>query len=187
MSEIVKFYSVGVGTRTRAGNLNVTYSFVAQSDKTQNDVYTFYSSKYRGLAIEVSEITEIVKDDVPKVNVDTYSYGISSEQKRVKELQAQIEELKKGTLNSFDKFSGTVSSRNSRISKHFMDLKKLNDDYFTKVDEINEEVKLIVQEKYQKEIDVYQIEVQNYTHRDDYVPFTVRLGGKILPANNNLE
>ena len=62
--EDFKFYDVKVGKYTRARNLNIFQSFVAKSDKNQDDVYTFYSNKYRGFDISVEEIKEIVTDNI---------------------------------------------------------------------------------------------------------------------------
>ena len=183
--EEFKFYSVKIGTRTRAGNINIAHSFVAQSEKDQNSVYTFYSSKYNGLSVEVSQITEIVKDEIPAVK--SYNpYEKSPEKKKIEELELELENLKKGSSPiAFDRFSGKLDKDSSvDIKLLYKEWKVLHEEYYKKRDEIKVLAKKLVGEKYNKDVQLYYVEILEFTHKDSEIPFTVRLEGKILPANN---
>jgi len=69
----MKFYNIKIGTHTRAGNFNALQSFVAQSDKTQSSIYSYYSNKYKGFNVLVEEIIEIIKDEIPIVTNNSYN------------------------------------------------------------------------------------------------------------------
>lgn len=179
----IKFYSVKIGTRTRAGNMNVIHSFVAQSDKDQNSVYKFYSSKYNGLAVEVSQITEIVKDEIPKT-ADPHSYGMSSEEQKIQELEEQVKKLQSNS--SFDRFTGTVrfDRIGAEIKTKFDELYNLNIDYKDKKQEIRDSIKSFIKDTKYKELDIHEVSVGDFDHTTENIPFTIKLSGKIESSNN---
>jgi len=185
-SILIKFYKVEVGTQTRAGNLNIFYSFIAKSDKDQNSVYQFYLKKYKGFTPRVEEITEIAEEDIPKIASNSYSYD-SAETKKIKELQAEIEKLKV-PQNAFDRFSGEIDrSKLSLETRDALDeLKKINQDYQEKKEAIKKVIQARIREKYNQEVDIRGIELEDFTPSTREFKFTVRLDGKILPANNKL-
>lgn len=180
--ENIKFYNVEIGTRTRAGNLNVIHHFVAQSESSQNNVYGFYSNKYLGFSVNVNEIKEIVKDDIPEIRTETYNFQSSPLEKEKKELEKQVKELSKG----FEYFQGTVTynSMSAEITLALKELEKLDDSYKTLKYKINKNIKSFLEDKYK--LLYREVTLGEYTHDTVEIGFTIRLKGKMKPINNKL-
>jgi hypothetical protein len=181
-----KFFTVNVGTRTRAGNLNTIVTFVAKSDKTQNQVYSYYSKKYTGLSIEVSEITEIVNDEITinETNNTAISY---QENKKIRELESRVKELS----SSFNRFSGKIryNTMTSEITLGIEALEKINNDYSKNKAEIKKAIESYIVKKYGSVI-TSDITVGEWNHNTADIPFTGLLKGSIKgsikPSDNEL-
>jgi len=106
--KVPNFYNIEIGQLTRAGNLNISHSFICKSDKDYNSVNNFYSSKYKGFYVRTVEVTEVVQDEIPKIVPYDYSYS-SPKEKEIESLKQEIRKLKEGTGSSFDRFSGEIS------------------------------------------------------------------------------
>jgi len=173
----MKFYSVKVGTKTRAGNINVNYDFVAQSERNQNEVYTFYANKYKGFALSVEEITEIVADEIPK-KLEVDWIGVPLETKKIQALEQELKNLKE---TGFDRFSTTVWVKkiSEEVNDKFKEFENLHKQYYAKRDEISNLIRNYIFTTYPSTLKIENISIGEFDHTTTNVPYTVRLNGKL--------
>ena len=173
----MKFYNVKVGTRTRAGNLNVNHSFVAQSERNQNEVYSFYGNKYKGLAIEVEEITEIVSDEIPVEVKKDYFTGVSVDVAKIRALEKEIQELKE---KGVDRFSSTVIWNNitDEITEKFKEFQEIYKQYATKKGEIRSLIRAVIFAKYPM-VKIDNVSIEEFNHDVGKITYTIQLDGTL--------
>ena len=124
----LNFYDVRIGTRTKAGNLNVLHSFVCKSvELHEHKIRNYFIEKYSGLSVDVLKVKDVI--DITNEKIDTpnpFESEKSESRKKITELEREIKKLQ--------------DSKNSTFSMEI------------KFDEINEENKLLykkVKENYE--------------------------------------
>ena len=99
----LNFYDVRIGTRTKAGNLNVIHSFVCKSVEPQEyKIRNFYLSRYSGFSIDVFKVIEVV--EAPKEilqNNDPFESEKSESRKKIILLEQEIEKLQESKNSTF--------------------------------------------------------------------------------------
>ena len=186
--EELKFYHVRVGKHTRAGNLNVFQSFVAKSDKNQNDVYLFYSNKYRGFDISVEEIKEIVTDEVIVNKSNNLDYlGRTPEQVEISKLKEKISVLENIKPLESRSFKGTICWHkiSNEITKDINDLEAIKKTYQEKKEIISKKIISKVSENYNI-LPITSVSLGEWSESTSQIPYEVKLDGKILFTNNQI-
>ena len=97
------FFDVRIGTRTRAGNLNVLHSFVCKSyEKNKYKIFEYYSKRYVGLEVDVIEIKEVFYISNENIKSDDFFKNTeSNESTKIKELEREIKTLKEAKNSTF--------------------------------------------------------------------------------------
>ena len=178
-----KFYNVKVGTRTRAGNLNMLQSFVAQSNKSQSDVHTYYSNKYRGFDVSVEEIKEIVVDEIPETKVFDY-LGRDEKDRKIEELSRKLENTK--NAKQLTKFEGKIYV--NKISPEFKsEIESLKNEYGKLKDRKDKLLKLVpsvINQKYYNTLN--NISLRDFNVYNDYIEFVASIDGKLYSDDTEL-
>jgi cell division septum initiation protein DivIVA len=184
MNENMKFYTVQIGVRTRAGNLNNIHSFICQSDKSQYDIQNYYFNKYNGFGVNVSEITEIVTDINNEITPSSNNSNPLYQENNA--LKQKVKELTNSV--SFSTFKGRVkwNKISTEVTENFRLLEKLSADYKSTKDNITKDIISFINNKY-SQIDKEYTSLEEYSHKDDFVPFTTRLSGVITNTLNVIE
>ena len=185
--EDFKFYDIKVGKYTRARNLNVLQSFVAKSDKNQNDVYTFYSNKYRGFDISVEEIKEIITDEVVVNKSSNLDYlGRTPEQVEISKLKEKIALLENVKPLESRSFKGTITWNkiSDEITKGIDDLEAIKKTYQEKKETVSKKIINRVSERYN--LPITSVSLGEWSEKTGQIPFEVNLDGKILFTNNQI-
>ena len=145
----LNFYDVRIGTRTKAGNLNVIHSFICKSfEVNEYKIRNFYESRYSGFSIDVLKVVEVV--EAPKEilqNNDPFESEKSESCKKIKELEQKIKKLQESknsvfvmTINSHD-----LNSENKIIYNRLKNNYKI---YYDSVVELENAIKKQIEQKY---------------------------------------
>ena len=175
--EELKFYDVKVGKSTRAGNLNVFQSFVAKSDKNQNDVYRYYLSKYKGFDISVEEIREVVADNIPKSGEKDW-LGRDDRDIKIENLENELSKAKQA--KEINKFEGKVNWNkiSDEITENTKEMFKLAEAYKDKKDALENKIRRTIRETYNEFID--SVSLNDWKPDGSQVKFTAYLKGKLF-------
>ena len=115
------FYDVRIGTRTRAGNLNVLHSFVCKSlEVNEYKIRDYYQSRYVGLSIDVFKINEVV--EVPKEelqNNNPFDNYDNESKSKIRDLEKEIKKLQesKNSTFSMEIYSDDINVDNKQLYK----------------------------------------------------------------------
>ena len=113
------FYDVRVGTRTKAGNLNVLHSFVCKSvELHEYKIRNYFIEKYSGLSVDVLKVKDVI--DITNEKIDTTNPFESEKyesRKKITELEREIKKLQDSKNSTFSmeiKFD-EINEENNRI------------------------------------------------------------------------
>ena len=181
--ENTKFYNVKIGTRTRAGNLNVLQSFVAQSNKKLVDINTYYFNKYKGFDVSVEEITEVVIDDIPEVKSVDWM-GKDEKDRKIEDLTRKLEYTK--IAKQLTKFEGKIYV--NKISPEFKaEIESLKNEYRNLKDRKDELLKIVpsvINQKYFNTLN--NISLKDFNVFNDYIEFVASIDGKLYSDDTEL-
>ena len=97
------FYDVRVGTRTKAGNLNVLHSFVCKSvELHEHKIRNYFIEKYSGLSVDVLSVKDVI--DITNEKIDTpnpFESEKSESRKKITELEREIKKLQESKNSTF--------------------------------------------------------------------------------------
>ena len=145
----LNFYDVRIGTRTRAGNLNVIHSFVCKSvEKQEYKIRDFYQSRYNGLSIDVFKVIEVVEVPQDAIQKDSpFETEIVKQRTKIRELENEIKKLHKSHNSVFtmEIESNDLNDENTVIYKEMIEQYKL---YISLVDKLEKFIKKQIIEKY---------------------------------------
>lgn len=121
------FYDVRIGTRTKAGNLNVLHSFVCKSlEKNEYKIRDYYQTRYLGLSIDVLRINQIVDITNEKINIpDPFENNDNELKSKIRDLEREIKKLQE-SKNSI--FTMEIHSEDINVENKLL-YKKVVDDY----------------------------------------------------------
>ena len=143
------FFDVRIGTRTRAGNLNVLHSFVCKSyEKNKYKILEYYTKRYVGLEVDVIEIKEVF--DISNENIksdDFFKNTESNESTKIKELEREIKTLK-GAKNSTFSMEINCDRINASNRLLYNQMKKDFSVYIASVEELEKGIKNEIMEMY---------------------------------------
>ena len=143
------FFDVRIGTRTRAGNLNVLHSFVCKSyEKNKYKIFEYYTKRYVGLEVDVIEIKEVF--DISNENIksdDFFENTESNESTKIKELEREIKTLK-GAKNSTFSMEINCDRINESNRLLYNQMKKEFSVYIASVEELEKGIKNEIMEMY---------------------------------------
>ena len=99
----LNFYDVRIGTRTKAGNLNVIHSFVCKSVEPQEyKIRNYFIEKYSGLSVDVLKVKDVI--DITNEKIDTlnpFESEKSESRKKITELEREIKKLQESKNYTF--------------------------------------------------------------------------------------
>lgn len=99
------FFDVRIGTRTRAGNLNVIHSFVCKStEQSEYKVTEFFQKRYTGFSLDVIRITEFLDITNENLNLpvsDPFASNDNELKSKIRELEKEIKKLKESKNSTF--------------------------------------------------------------------------------------
>lgn len=111
------FYEVRIGTRTRAGNLNVLHHFVCKSlEVNEYKIRNYYSNRYLGLSVDVFKINEVV--DIINEKLDNSDLLENNDYKsKIKDLEKEIKNLQesKNSTFSMERHCSEISEENKLL------------------------------------------------------------------------
>lgn len=143
------FYEVRVGTRTKAGHLNVLHSFVCKSVETQEyKINNYFSDKYKGFSVDVYKVIDVIdiSNEILQNN-DPFQSNLSESKIKIKELEKQIKTLQESKNSSFsmDIHSDNINVDNKLLYKKVVEDYKV---YVASVDSLEKGIKTEIMEKY---------------------------------------
>lgn len=145
----LNFYDVRIGTRTKAGNLNVIHSFVCKSVETQEyKIRNFYLSRYSGLSIDVFKVVEVIEEPKETLqNNDPFESEVSESRKKIKELEREIKKLQdsKNSTFSMEIRSNEINEENKLLYKKVEENYEV---YFKSIVDLETGIKNEIMEKY---------------------------------------
>ena len=115
------FFDVRIGTRTRAGNLNVIHSFVCKSVEPQEyKIRNYFTEKYSGLSVDVLKVKDVI--DITNEKIDTlnpFESEKSESRKKITELEREIKKLQdsKNSTFSMEIHSDDINVDNKQLYK----------------------------------------------------------------------
>lgn len=143
------FYEVRIGTRTKAGNLNVLHSFVCKSlEVNEYKIRNYYQSRYVGLSIDAFKINEII--EVPKEalqNNDPIENNNNESRSKIINLENEIKKLQESKNSTFlmEINSDDINIDNKLLYKKVIEDYKV---YVASVDSLEKGIKTEIIEKY---------------------------------------
>jgi hypothetical protein len=143
------FFDVRIGTRTKAGNLNVLHSFVCKSfESSEYKIRDFFQSKYSGFSIDVFKVVEVI--EAPKEtsqNNDPFESDKLESLKKIKELEREIKKLQdsKNSTFSMEIRSNEINEENKLLYKK---VKEDYEVYYKSIIDLETGIKNEIMEKY---------------------------------------
>ena len=145
----LNFYEVRVGTRTRAGNLNVIHSFVCKSVEIQEyKIRDFYQSRYSGLSIDVFKVIEVVETPQDAIqNNNPFETENFKQRNKIKELEKEINKLKESKNSQFimNIDNSDINEENQLLYKKVTENYKI---YYQSIVDLESGIKKEIMEKY---------------------------------------
>lgn len=141
------FYEVRIGTRTRAGNLNVLHFFVCKSlEVNEYKIRNYYSNRYLGLSVDVFKINEVV--DIINEKLDNSDLLENNDYKsKIKDLEKEIKNLQesKNSTFSMERHCSEINEENKLLYNEMIKNYKI---YSASVLDLENGIKREIIEKY---------------------------------------
>jgi hypothetical protein len=142
------FFNVRVGTRTKAGNLNVIHSFVCKSlEEEEYKISDFYRRRYSGFNIDVFPINEIVEAPIDLLQKEPFKSYKSESNKKIKDLELEIKKLQESKNSTFlmEVDNSELNEANQLLYTKVVEDYKV---YSQSVDDLENGIKSQIMEKY---------------------------------------
>lgn len=143
------FYDVRIGTRTRAGNLNILHSFVCKSvELYEHKIRNYFTEKYSGLSVDVLKVKDVI--DITNEKIDTpnpFDNNNNESKSKIRDLENEIKKLQESKNSTFlmEINSDDINVDNKLLYKKVIEDYKV---YVASVESLEKGIKTEIIEKY---------------------------------------